>query len=80
MNNAKLMRVATDVNHGNAIHEGLQSFLCIVPYVCMCGSFATTQHNDAVLEICIREFHMPKALFCGNINAVLQIVFGRKAR
>ena len=32
VNNVKLMRVATDENHGKAIHKDSQSFLCIVPY------------------------------------------------
>ena len=26
-------------------------------------------------DFCYSEFHIPKALFCSNINAVLQIVF-----
>ena len=26
-------------------------------------------------DFCINEFHIPKALFCSNINAVLQILF-----
>ena len=33
VNNAKLMRVATDANHGEAIREDSQSFLCSVLYV-----------------------------------------------
>ena len=40
--------------------------------------FAKTRHNDAFLEIqifCMNEFHKLKALFCSNINAVLQVVF-----
>ena len=31
VNNPKLMRVITDANHGEAIREDLQSFLCSVP-------------------------------------------------
>ena len=27
------------------------------------------------LDFCISEFHIPKALFCGNINVVLYIIF-----
>ena len=36
-----------------------------------------TRHNDAFWnpDFCISEFHIPKALFCSNINAVLRIVF-----
>ena len=26
-------------------------------------------------DFCINEFHVPKALFCSNINAVLLIVY-----
>ena len=26
-------------------------------------------------DFCIIEFHIPEALFCSNINAVLQILF-----
>ena len=40
--------------------------------------FAKTRHYDAFLKIpdfCIGELHMSKALFCSNINAVLQRVF-----
>ena len=38
-----------------------------------------TWHNDAFLEIhnfvSASELHVPKALFCSIINAILQIVF-----
>ena len=40
--------------------------------------FAKTRHNDALSDIqdfCISEFHVSKAFFCSNINAVLQILF-----
>ena len=26
-------------------------------------------------DFCIIEFHIPKALFCSNINAALQVLF-----
>ena len=26
-------------------------------------------------DFCMNEFHKPKALFCSNINAILQILF-----
>ena len=35
--------------------------------------FAKTWHYDAFLGI--GEFYIPKALFCTNINGVLQILF-----
>ena len=31
-------------------------------------------------DFCINEFHIPKALFCININAVLQILFKLRTR
>ena len=40
--------------------------------------FAKTRHNDAFLEFQIFasvSFHVPKALFCSNINVVLLIVY-----
>ena len=41
--------------------------------------FAKTQHNDAFLEIqifaSVSSSYIPKALFCSNTNAVLQILF-----
>ena len=39
--------------------------------------FAKTQHNDAFLKssFCTSAFCNPKALFCSNVNAVLQIIF-----
>ena len=41
--------------------------------------FAKSRHNDTFLEIHILassiSLHVLKALFCSNINAVLQIVF-----
>ena len=33
--NVKLMRIATNVNHGEVVHKDSQSFLCIVPYMCV---------------------------------------------
>ena len=36
------------------------------------------QKHDIMMthfEFCISEFHIPKALFCHNINDVLQIIF-----
>ena len=43
--------------------------------------FAKTQHNDAFLEIQIfaSVSSVPKALFCSNTNAVLQIFLSYKA-
>ena len=38
----------------------------------------TARHNGTFLgnpDFCITEFCIPKALFCSNINAVLQIHF-----
>ena len=41
--------------------------------------FAKPQYNDAFLEIqifaSVSSIYIPKALFCSNINAVLQILF-----
>ena len=55
-------------------------FLRIVPYVCV----AHLQQPGIMMQFWIfvsgSSIRMPKALFCGNINAVLQIVFGGKAR
>ena len=45
--------------------------------------FAETGHNDTFLEIQIfapvSSTYMPKALFCSNTNAVLQIFSSYKA-
>ena len=54
-------------------------------YVCMCVhvhalyliQFVKTRHNDGFFWIwkSVSEFHVPKALICSNINALLQIVY-----
>ena len=60
--------------YGSCLH---QQFVFKITYLIV-TRFAKTRHNDAFLEIqnfCISEFYIPKALFCSNSNAVLQILF-----
>ena len=56
VNNVKLMRVATDANHGEAIREDSQIFLRSVPY----NSLTTSSHHNLEVD---DHFHILNVLY-----------------
>ena len=68
-NNAELMRVITDTNHGEAFCEDAQGFLCIVPYLKI--------HSDTKILIVVNFKHnlLLNLCSCNTITTTLPTAY-----